>query len=408
MGARTLSFADATKRAFGGLPRRFWVVAVGTFINRAGWFVMPFLAIYLTDGLHKTSSEAGLIVSLVGGGFAVGSAIGGITADRIGRRFTMLMGLAAGAGLLLVVGAMRDLWLIAASAVAYGVVAGTYQPAVGAFVADIVPASDRTRAYGLVYWAVNAGCAVGNTLAGLLAGYGFWLLFWGDAGTTLVYAVLVFAFIAETRPETSSRTGIKASFTAAFRDPVFGMFLLLAFAYWFIFNQCLVAFALDMRSYGISTSTYGVCMALNGIFIVLLQPYATPWLARYRSELVLAAGTLISGLGFGLYAVAHTPLLYGTGVVVWTLGEIAFAPRASAIVAELAPTDMRGRYQGAYTLATQLSIMVGPWLGAAVWQHLGREVMWTGLLGVAVLAAAGQVAVGSARRKRAVAAPATA
>jgi MFS family permease len=399
LGCAAMSGDDGTARAFGGLPRSFWTICVGTFINRIGWFVLPFLTIYLTEGRHRTSSEAGLVVSIVGGGLAIGGVVGGIGADRVGRRFTMLVGLAGGAALLMVLGAMDNLVLMALVAAVYGLVSGMYSPSAAAFVADVVPPKDRARAYGLSFWAANAGTAIGAALGGIVAGFGFSWLFIGDAGTTLIFAVIVFAFVTESRPAAAA-TARRTSFTDAFRDKEFVAFIALAFVFWFIFHQSLVTLALDMRSKGISQETYGLCIAINGTLIVLLQPWSTPRLLRYRSELVLAVATLITGAGFAIYSAADTPAVYALGAVIWTLGEIAFAPRASAIVAELAPAELRGRYQGAYVFAVLLSLMVGPAVGATVWEHLGRAALWLGLLGLSIVAALAQLAIAPARSAR--------
>src|ERR1700733_2641627 len=73
------------------LPRSFWVLFAGTFINRFGTFVWPFLTIYLTRQGH-TLTEAAWAVSGVGGGAIFGSAVGGWLSDHIGRRHTIVLG----------------------------------------------------------------------------------------------------------------------------------------------------------------------------------------------------------------------------------------------------------------------------------------------------------------------------
>ena len=67
------------------LPRAFWVLFTGTFINRFGTFVMPFLAIYLVREGY-TVGQAGLTISAYGAGALLASLIGGHLADTIGRR----------------------------------------------------------------------------------------------------------------------------------------------------------------------------------------------------------------------------------------------------------------------------------------------------------------------------------
>src|SRR5260221_10274017 len=65
------------------LPRRFWVLFAGTFINRFGTFVWPFLTIYLTRQGH-TLTEAAWAVSGFGGGAVFRNAVGGGVSDYIG------------------------------------------------------------------------------------------------------------------------------------------------------------------------------------------------------------------------------------------------------------------------------------------------------------------------------------
>src|SRR4051794_9291374 len=73
-------------RAF---PRPVWILFFGTFLNKFGTFVIPFLALYLTrQGF--TVAQAGLAVSAYGIGNLLASAWGGHLADTLGRRNTIV------------------------------------------------------------------------------------------------------------------------------------------------------------------------------------------------------------------------------------------------------------------------------------------------------------------------------
>ena len=54
------------KRAAAGLPRPFWVLWTGMLVNRAGSFVVPFLAIYLTQARGFSAAQAGIVAALYG------------------------------------------------------------------------------------------------------------------------------------------------------------------------------------------------------------------------------------------------------------------------------------------------------------------------------------------------------
>src|SRR6476469_204139 len=75
----------------GGLPRQFWWLWTSTLVNRLGGFVVTFLALYLTVDPGYSASYAGLVAALYGLGGAGGAVLGGVLADRVGRRSTLLV-----------------------------------------------------------------------------------------------------------------------------------------------------------------------------------------------------------------------------------------------------------------------------------------------------------------------------
>jgi len=70
-----VSLRSAVAGTVAGLPRQFWWLWTGTLVNRAGAFVLPFLAIYLTDSLGYSTAFAGLVLGAVGLGAAVANSI---------------------------------------------------------------------------------------------------------------------------------------------------------------------------------------------------------------------------------------------------------------------------------------------------------------------------------------------
>jgi MFS family permease len=74
-----------------GLSTTYWLLWLGTLINRLGGFVIPFLTLYLTDQRSIPVSQAALMVSLFGAGSFAASLTGGELADRMGRRPVLLM-----------------------------------------------------------------------------------------------------------------------------------------------------------------------------------------------------------------------------------------------------------------------------------------------------------------------------
>ena len=395
----SLGALTSLRAVAGGLPRTYWILWCGIFVNRAGTFVMPFLALYLAQGRGLPVAVAGAVASVYGLGAAVASPLGGWLADHVGRRATMVGALALGGLGMIALGFARDLALIVPLTFVVAVCGESYRPAVQATIADVVPPHDRVRAFGVLYWVINLGFSVGLLLAGFIASRSFLWLFLGDGLTSLAFAFLIWRLVPETRPAPAEHAaheparGFLASFVAPYRDRPFLAFVLLSVLVLLVFMQHIAALPLEMASRGVSRAWVGFILALNGIVIVLVQPFLAPWLARLDHSRVLAAGAVLVGLGFGLNAIASGPATFALSVVVWTVGEILVLPTGNAVVADIALTSMRGRYQGAYGLSFGLAAFGAPLIGTVVLQQWGSTALWLGCLGAGLAVAAGQLAL---------------
>ncbi len=174
---------------------------VGTFVNRLGLVVLPFLTLYLTGERGASIAEATFVVSLYGAGAFAAGTIGGALSDRFGRRAVLMGSLVGGAALLVAIPTVEGYWRLAGLVLAFGLVGEMYRPAVSAAVSDLVPPEQFARAFSLIYWAINLGVAFGPALGGLLAEQvGYAALFAVDAASMVIYAVAIWAGVPETKP----------------------------------------------------------------------------------------------------------------------------------------------------------------------------------------------------------------
>ncbi|GAA2504769.1 MDR family MFS transporter [Winogradskya humida] len=391
------------REAAGGLPRQFWFLWTGTLINRLGSFVVIYLAIYLTQDLHFTPSSAGLVLGAYGVGGAAGTLTGGVLADRWGRRPTMLTAQFGAAALMLTLGFAQGFWQLVIGTFLLGTFAEGVRPAFQAMMIDVVPDKDRVRAYSLNYWAINLGFATSAVLAGIAAKFDFLLLFVVDAGTTLITAVISLIFLAETRPVRAAVRRVRGGpgLGTVFRDRVFVGFLALNFFIVLVMMQHMSTLPIAMAADGLSPATYGWVIAVNGIMIVLGQLFIPKLVEGHNRSRVLALATVIMGAGFGLNAFAGTVSIYVVTVVIWTLGEMLQTPSNSALVAELSPSLLRGRYVGVNSLSWSAAGALAPIVGGFVQQHAGNTVLWLSCAAIGGVVAVGQLLSGPARERRA-------
>jgi len=139
------------------------------------------------------------------------------------------------------------------------------------------------------------------------------------------------------------------------------------------------------------------------LMIVLLQLPVTRWLKRFPQGQILAVSSTVIGLGFAVMLFGHSLAVYVVSVTVWTLGEIGNTPTFSSIVARMAPTELRGRYQGFYQLAWSGSAVLAPLIGGTLYAEFGGTPVWIGCLVLAAAAGLLQLRIGS-RVERGVAA----
>jgi MFS family permease len=390
---------DRFRSATGGLPPAFWTLWAGMLVNRLASFVITFLALYLVRERGFTADEAGRVVALYGLGLLLAGPVGGALADRVGRRRTMLLGLVSGGLCVAALGFVRQPAALTALAFLAALCGDTYRPAAQAAIADVVVPADRARAYGLVYWAVNLGWAVSLSVAGFVAERSMLALFLADAATSLAFAGIVASRFQETRPARHAPAPVVAGLLRVFGDRAFVAFLGLHLVVLVVFTQFQLAVPLDWAAHGVGPMAFSMLMALNGLGVVVLQPLLAPRLARHDGARVLALSALLIGLGYGLNAFGGSVAAYAAGVALFTVGEVIGFPVASAIVADLAPAELRGRYQGAFSMAWGLAFTLSPLLGGEALHRLGGRALWLGCLATASLAALGHLAAGPARRR---------
>lgn len=394
-------FAETT----GGLPATYWYLWTGSLINRAGGFVIVYLTIYLTTVQGFSPSRSGLVLGLWAAGGAIGTLAGGVAADRIGRRITLLVAHLGGVLLLVSLAFAQGFWVIAPLTFLFGLVGEASRPAFQALMVDVVPERDRLRAFTLNYWAVNVGFAVAATLAGLAAAADPKLIFLVNAATALAPFLFILLKVREPkreRPAAAPHAPVeRAGIGTVLRDRVFLGFVAVNLLISFVFMQHLSTLPIAMTGDGIPAQQYGLVIALNGVLIVAGQLFIPKLIRSYDRSRVLAVAALIIGVGFGLTAFADSAAFYALTVLIWTVGEMLNSPSNSTLTAALSPAAMRGRYQGVMSLSWSVAGFAAPVLGGYVQQHLGDEALWLGCGVIAIVAAAGQLWSGPARERRA-------
>src|SRR5439155_6564026 len=233
------------------LPRPAWILFFGTFLNKFGTFVLPYLAIILTRQGYSPS-DAGLAIGAYGVGTLLASALGGHLADTIGRRKTIALSMFSSAAAMMLLSQARGLPAIVLLTGLAGLAAELYRPASSALLADLVPAGQRVVTFSAFRMAFNAGWSFGPATAGFLAEHSFFWLFVGDAVTSVLFGLVALFALPRRAPRQSTESGWSDALKVLRRDRKFHQVLFAAFAIGLVFFQLFSMFGLHVTRIGFS------------------------------------------------------------------------------------------------------------------------------------------------------------
>jgi MFS family permease len=396
--------APALRSALPVLPRAAWVVLGADALSAVGTgLTLPFLLVYLHQVHGFSLGAAGVAVAMGAVASLAGNPLGGWLADRIGPRATLCLGLTLAGSGAAGLAAMSLPWhgLAASALTGFGVAIAW--PAQDALLARLVAEDLRPAVFGLRHATLNLGLGAGSVLAAVLidpdrAG-SFAILYWFDAATFLLAVPIVLTVSTPAppaRPTSGSRDD--AGYRAVLQDRAFRrLWILVAILITIGYGQLSSAFpAFATGPGGLDPRALSLAFAANTVTVVLAQLIALKLLAGWRRTRALM---VLCGLWAATWAIvlvaapaggASAALLFALAAVVFGLGETLLAPTVPALVNDLAPDHLRGRYNGASTLAYTAGFAAGPLLAGFMLGH-GWNQQWLLVLiaacaGCAVLA----------------------
>ncbi|MEU4192424.1 MFS transporter [Kribbella sp. NPDC026611] len=370
-------FRDAVRR----LPAQVWILSLGILVNRAGDFLPVFIVLYLT-GRGFSAAAAGVVLGVSGLGNILGNAVGGYLADRIGRKWTIVLSSVPTAGLTASVPIVGPFPILVAVVGLIGVVSQVYRPAASAVLLDsVVTAQQRLAAFAVFRFAVNVGSALGGVVGGVLASNSYPELFLANAGACLLFGVIVAVLVRDSprgrleRGDPAMPTDQAVGYRRALADRALVRFLLMTVVGGFVYIQSSVGLPLHVSDLGLSARDFGLLFALNGLVVLVFELPVTGVVSRYRPEYVLAIGNLLIGVGLALTGFTAGMVLLSGTVLMWTLGEMVATSVAAAYLGGLAPPQLVGRYQGLYGVAYTIGTSAGPLIGGAAYA-IRPWVLW--------------------------------
>ena len=358
--------------------------------------IWPFLLLYVSKRLELPLTQVATLMTINAITGIVASLVAGPLIDRIGRKWIMVIALLAHAGMYMLMAQANSYLAFAGLMALSGIANPLYRVGADAMIADLVEPDKRADAYALVRWSNNLGVAMGPVIGGYLVIISYVLTFRFAAGGMLLYGLLLLVFARETLPPLQDTTAdkdlikINGGYKRVFQDKyylttvgVISIGWITAALMWIILP------VYSSQQFNIPENQYGLIPSTNALMVVLFQLRMTKITKRFSPMRMMALGMVFYGVGTGLVALSSGFWGFWLSMVIITIGELIFAPTSSTYVANIAPTDMRGRYMSIFNLVQRFASGTGPVLGGWLSDTIHPRATWVGGLVAGLTSALG-------------------
>ena len=350
-------------------PRAFKVLFASALIeNTAFGLIIPFLTLYMKNDIKIDEVLIGVVLM----GYTLSGIpamiLGGVLADKIGRRTVLLSSLGLMSLTILMYFFAFDFYSLFAIALVDSFVGTMYMPAANAMIADVIPSGQRPKAFSTLRIGWNVGIVFGPVVGAIIvAASSIKVLFVFGAAILFSAFIMNLVFIPETKPKDTGEEITFKKVLAVASDRPFFLLCALTCVFWFFFSQWMSVLPLySTEELGIQQYEFGLLFAVSAIMVVFLQIPVTSKTELRRRSAVLLLGQFVGSLGFGLIFLAWDFISLLACIVVITIGELVYMSIVSALIADLSPEARRGIYMGfsgfVQTLGSGVGFFFGMWL----------------------------------------------
>ncbi|MBX3084535.1 MAG: MFS transporter [Anaerolineae bacterium] len=371
-----------------------------TFLNMVGLTLIIPLAPFLVARYVGDSNNIGLTVGWLTSAYAICQFIAapglGAFSDRFGRRPIMLLCLLGSAGGYLLLGIGGSLWVLFLGRIIDGLT-GANGAILNAYIADIVPPTERGKYFGWLGAVGAISVILGPTVGGFMAKLGYQLPFFAASGVLFINLLLGFFFMPESLPKekrTASINLVRLNPISTVKDiltmPQLRWLLVAIFLTTLSFiaiSANISLFAKDSLNW--DTTTVGTLFSVFGVSSLVAQAVVLPWLIKHLGTLkVTIVGlifAIISFLLMSLVAVVASPLLMYIAFILLAIGEGLISPSLLDLITRATDARSQGKVLGGNQSLQSLANMAGPLYVGGVYDNVGHAAPYLSGAGMLLL-----------------------
>ncbi|HZK40286.1 MAG TPA: MFS transporter [Atribacterota bacterium] len=380
---------------YSGFPRTIYILFICRLINAMGYFVFPFLTLFLTRNLSLSADKVGLYLMCVEICRIIGALFGGRFTDIFGRKRTLISFQFAIAVFLFPCAFLGDSLIIPKLLAIAAFFNGATRPVYDAIMVDMSTPKNRKEIFSFIYLGLNLGFGIGSLIAGFLYTRYIKFLFLGNVVIILFVCLFIYINIVETLPykvqlknDNDKLVQKQSLLKILLQKPIVLYFSLVSILFYLAHSQFFFSLPLQINDlFGqIGPQYFGMLMSFNCFIVVFMTMPVTLVSRQNRPILNVTFSGIFFAIGFGMLYWIYQFNWILVSTFIWTIGEILIRTNAGVYIANHSPATHRGRFNSLVTISESISRIIGPPMLGLVITILGIRQVWVFIFFISIIA----------------------
>lgn len=350
------------KSRFSGKQLSISVLLLSSLLLTVGrGLTLPFMTIYLSRNYNMPLTEIGMALTIALTAGVVFSLWFGILADKFDKKICMLLAIIIFLGGFVAIPLVNNAVLVVVFYSLINCAYSVFATVLKGYFSDTLEIHQKPKIFSLNYTFANIGWTVGPPIGTLAVLYSTNLPFWLSGLTAIIPFIVISRYVHSVPvSEIQQNSSVRLSPLLMLKDKALMYFTLSSFLGSLVFGSfaaCLSQYAIAISDSDLAQKVVGVVLPVNAFVVVVFQYVVGKRIRPDNIKKLMGYGTLFFMAGLAGFMISgDNLLLWGLSAVVFTIGELIFAPGEYMLVDNIAPTGLKASYFSAQQLG---------WLGGA-------------------------------------------
>lgn len=352
------------------LSKDIIVLLFAELLTHLGAYIfIPIFPVILGSDKGINPTQIGLIIGIIPLTSQLGSAVGGLLSDRVGRKITISLGSFIEALSIFGYGFSDSYMSFLLYSMVFGLGNGIYSPSVKASIAALTSkcAKTRTTAFSLRGIAANSGVGVAGLLILALSSIKYSIIFFIASSIFLLLGIITAILLPKGCGDEECPKIPLNSYMLIVKNKAFVIYTLASILVWAIFAQLNLLLPLRADSVLKNGKIIGTIWTITSVIVIIFQGIISKYILQKINPFNgITIGVLFFGLGIFLIGLSNDFLFLTLSASIFLIGQMLVFPTTDSITSQLAHTELIGAYFSIANLISGLGNAVGNFLGGRI------------------------------------------